>query len=999
MDKPEPLIAEPHADDLTRMRALLRLLVAEDLADYLALDIARMPNSREAMERLQQLLRWQAGLAWFRRLNQRKEPSAPPLLAPGHRLPTRAALALGLHVGLDRPLEDLAHDLATTPDELGRDLFRARAAIDPDLARASACPDFVPLLGRYRDTSLSMSDRADLIIHVQRCPACAEALAASRRADEALSEQIAAIEAALPAAAPWPRWRRLPPTGRALRLLQVGLAIVLLVAAVGFVAELQAVGGRSTPVPAVSAATAPLQGWLVYTGANGGLGLEALNLGTGEQWALGPALPDNLPSPPVYLLSPNGRLLATWTLTGSKAPFTGTLTITDLKCGSERVWRWPDEPGGRTPVAWLTDSTILFVVGAPLPTRNDPNQAFAIQARGNQLVSLDLTSGAEHVLLQGSVSDAIPSPDGRKIALIEVHDPRWQENTLELRAITGGELGPPIATVEHRVDYASPVWSPDSRYLYFSLIPDNPAVPTATPGTSPAPIPRFDLLRVDRLGHLSTLVAASPGEQITPLGVSPDGQRVIYQRGLSVPGRTYTTSLWEVDADGASPSRLTADAPLFTTSITWSPDGQTLALARLESLNLSTPSPNVRPEALATDLITLGPGGEQQVVAQTAVYSAGGGFLRWLPPDALAPPAPPPKVTIAARLAPPTPLSLRFNDDRLELNAGSRVSPDGHLVILSDRSIDRQIVWQVAKSIGLTLSTEVPVTDISWFPDGSAAIGVAPAPQPGPGHLIPPSWIALLSQPPSFQLAQFDPAGIATSNDQYYALPLVAPGGALISFFVVDRRDGSVALWLARGGVAARSVAQWSIPAGARLPIPPAAAWIDQHTLLFTVPSDWRNGLPQEVVFRRLSVGPAGALSVDSLVTIGTHGSERGIVLADLLLSPDRQQLAYRLHHYTQVDPSRGSFDTVDTAPVTNLAAPLELARADPGEGLSWSPDSRWLAAGLQGRIRLLAIDGRAVREATPPGASNPLWVGPEEIWYAQTIGNETRVMRLRLDK
>src|SRR5207237_3396312 len=107
-------------------------------------------------------------------------------------------------------------------------------------------------------------------------------------------------------------------------------------------------------------------------------------------------------------------------------------------------------------------------------------------------------------------------------------------------------------------------------------------------------------------------------------------------------------------------------------------------------------------------------------------------------------------------------------------------------------------------------------------------------------------------------------------------------------------------------------------------------------------------------------------------------------------ISPDGMQLAYRLRHYAQPAADHGRTDSLEVAPVTDLARPLELARDDPGDGLNWSPDSRWLAAGLRGHIVLDSSDGRALAGVTPDDlpASYPLWVNSDQLWFAVERGN-----------
>ncbi|HET7035631.1 MAG TPA: hypothetical protein VFI42_08125, partial [Thermomicrobiaceae bacterium] len=98
-------------DPRARLRASLRLIFDDRLADQLA---ALAGASEDSMRRMARLAERQYRLGQLRRLVQRRAPATPPL-APRLGLGARAALALALHLGLDLNLPALAEVFQATP--------------------------------------------------------------------------------------------------------------------------------------------------------------------------------------------------------------------------------------------------------------------------------------------------------------------------------------------------------------------------------------------------------------------------------------------------------------------------------------------------------------------------------------------------------------------------------------------------------------------------------------------------------------------------------------------------------------------------------------------------------------------------------------------------------------------------------------------------------------------------------------------------------------------
>ena len=95
----------------------------------------------------------------------------------------------------------------------------------------------------------------------------------------------------------------------------------------------------------------------------------------------------------------------------------------------------------------------------------------------NEMVAIDLATGAVQVLLAGADFYAAPriSPDGSKLAWLEWHHPNmpWDGTELKVAQIgADGSLGAPRLVAGSRTDWISqPRWSPDG-VLYFSAEPE-----------------------------------------------------------------------------------------------------------------------------------------------------------------------------------------------------------------------------------------------------------------------------------------------------------------------------------------------------------------------------------------------------------------------------------------------------------------------------------------------------------------------------------------------
>ena len=181
-------------------------------------------------------------------------------------------------------------------------------------------------------------------------------------------------------------------------------------------------------------------------------------------------------------------------------------------------------------------------------------------------------------------------------------------------------------------------------------------------------------------------------------------------------------------------------------------------------------------------------------------------------------------------------------------------------------------------------------------------------------------------------------------------------------------------------------VIAWSMPVDREVEPPLLASWIGSDTIVVAQPDAWQDGTPNEAVLHRLTISLSGETTVDELVRFETRRDERGLVISEFALSPDRDDLAYRLRHFDTTSSSGTRYDTLHVASTADLGRAIEVERGGVGDGLTWSGDSEWLVAGTRGRIARYSADGRHLEYLSPRGlaAAHPLLVG-DAIWFAVT--------------
>ena len=962
--------------DGRRLRVALRLVFNPEHADRLAiLAVADDDGDRGLVAAAQAAERRYASVRVLRRLTLRSEPrSVDPPLGPHTGARARGAVDLALHLGLGLDGETLADLTGDTPERVGELLLQARRAITR--GPETACPEFTSAIGRHRDRALDIGARAALFRHARECGACAAAIAACETVDAELLQRAQAFGPDFP-----PLRARRSPVERAVPVVALLILIVVLGAALAVLAAGMR-GPTSSPAVAMGQPSPTrLSGWLLTSSSDGAV--TALDLRTGAIRAVAPSGPSGR-----YvrrLLSPDGRLIASWTPPyGPNGPEpTGTITVSHLDGTAVRSWGLGGGPGpgAGSLIGWLGSSSVLIAQAPPWQSQVNLTNA----ASQSQLVALDVNTGVSRVLFQGSISSASASPDGTRVVLIQAYDQHWRGLTADLRALGSQGLGPPLATVDHQLAPDSAVvWAPDSSRVYLARITDaaatEPALVRAGPSTS-------EIDAFDRDGHETPAVPATTNRLAYPVSASPGDTRLVYVQQGPAPA-DMTGQVWLARLDGSQPVSVAKTAVPTGLNVAWLPDGSALIRDDLPFYLPADPAEQAQGTVTWPVLLQVSQDGVMQPAAASPTAADGVGWLGWEPADAL----PALSSNLAARQPVPGAPEVVAHSGA-GLDAGSSSSPDGRLVVLTDPRLPGSVIWDSGS--GSEARQLRGATDLSWVPGTQTLIGVSEV----AGASRVTLYAGGLAGAPVLDFRHFDPAGIGSAPGRSYARPLVAPGGVAVSVFVTDTAHHAAELWVSGWYGEPRMVARWTTGSTALSVTAPVAAWATTDVLLYAEPADWQRGLPQAVDIQRVVVDAGGASSPATVAVVRAHGADRGIELTDLALSPDGSYLAWRVRHLTGPDATSGRYDTIDVASLTGAAAPLEIERADPGEGLAWSPDGRWLATGIGGRVVLLADDGSTSIPLSPTGigADDPLWVGANDVWYSITDAAGTRTVQVPL--
>ncbi|HUG15379.1 MAG TPA: LpqB family beta-propeller domain-containing protein [Thermomicrobiales bacterium] len=968
----------------SRLRATLRLLFDGRTADDIAWPPGDAALDVDALRTVSSRARSQYMLERvLKHLPGRKQDDDRPLPASAGA-PGAAAVALAFRTGLGVDAHTIADILETSPERVGADLFQARRAVD--LALPVPCERFTATVSLLSDRALDSDERLQYISHVLHCDRCPAVVEAIARLDAELGAEVDRYEHSLPDA---PARRR-----RGLRLLPVlGAVAMAVVAIVGLATLSGLLSGARDPVPLLVTAAPPQHtGWLIQQSTGGRI--EALSLATRDTRSLGAwSESDEWLGNPT--LSPDGRRIAFW------AAREGTFTLTVAEIGGDLIQEltFDATDSFRYFTGWLGE-TELLIADSPHGPPGETVEAFhARLANEGRLLAVDVETGAERVVYQGSVAYASVAPDGTRIAIVPPRDQRWPGESLELRHMSDEGVGALIASVEHRKAGAAH-WAPDSSALFFSHIADE-TIETIefAPGQVFSPTARryeqAELASLSRDGASSFLWAPETGEHLDVASVSPDGRTVIFQSGTAQTLGYFRYVFFRIPAGGGEPEPFT-ESPHPNGA--WSPDGTTLLWPTVVSWYLTgdatDPAGRIVPDIA---FVAFGPDWAPRTVhGEIGPNSVGPRVLGWLPEDAL-PVATETERPVALRgqAAEPAPVANAGSGNQLV--PGSVASPNGQYVTLR-AAHGETVIWNTERRRARRLLSGSQGG--SWLPSGNGLLAAA----------IPRAGAAatrLIFYAPQFTRdidARYDfrplnPAGLDELGARYYAAPSLSPDQFNASFFVVDPEQQAVSLWVAGWDTSPRQALRWALPHDSLLDVPLQTIWVDNRTLLVAQPDDWRDGLPRRVSLVRVVID-GNSMRVDSLIELTTRPRDLGVALWEMALSPDATQVAYRLRHFGELSNDSGRSDALHVVPVADIGRPIELARGSPGDGIAWSKDSSWLAAGVRGRIALMSVDGRDLTWVTPDGprADNPLWLSTHELWFSLDTGDGPEIWRVRID-
>jgi len=981
MSDPFSTFATGSSFETDRLRASLRTVLDPAAADRAAERVQRALDQLAALRELSSML---SRARYLARISSRFRTSRIP-----NEISDRSAIALIAHVGLGVDGERLEDGFGIDGVELGRDLLDARQQFaDTSIA---ACRESAWQIGRYRDPSLPATDRVSLLSHLQGCESCRNALAAAQQADAALLAAIEREVEALPprAVSSGTNWSaRLGPVAFA-----GGIAVLAVVVLLGasFVSGL--FQSPSEPVPLFDGeqrSVEPLDGWLLQVSPVGFL--EAVNLATGYKRGLDSGDSSGGFSP-LYRVSRTH--IAAWRPSDGQRE--DALTIGRI--GEQFSYRmtWNRQFVYWYPSGWLDDDTLL-IVKSPDHIPGETERSYVERlTQESRLVAFDANTGHETVLLTGNVSAAFPSPDGSMLAIYQPIDHRWPAATLELRPVDGGSVGDPVIRIENRV-IGDGVWLADSSAYVATVIADSAIshddARQARTLTAHG-IDEVALERIDGDGGRTRLLTTTVPESIVPLVSTPDGRSVVYQVRIDPTDRTLSRAsdwrCYRISVTGGDPVLLASGtSPERVFRPTWSPDGSTMILPVARAFPLAPDASLDQPvNPNASTLLVFGPDwspGDRDVTR----YSSGRDLHGWLPSDAF-------DVSTAARTSGSRSLAAVSPDGVAldQLRVGGAASENGAYVLVNDAQSGVPLAWSAAGERPRRLIDGA--TDRTWFNNGTVTMAVVSEQDGQPGSRIVLNAADITRSAAYLDYRYYDPAVIGGASDRRYALPLVAPTGSIVSFFVIDALDGEIALWLDDGTQPAFGIGSWEFPAESGVTPRVVAEWVSADTLLVAVPSDWRDGVPTTSTLVRLVVGVDGVHRLDELTQLSTVGSSAGIELVEFSLSPDGAEIAYRLR---QIDSDGDAEDTLHVASTDDLSRAIEIERGGRGEGLLWSPDGELVIAISRGRVASYEPDGRSREYLSPRGvvATDPVIVGPD-LWFNGADDHDTRIWTVSLDE
>ncbi|MCO5177289.1 MAG: WD40 repeat domain-containing protein [Thermomicrobiales bacterium] len=950
-------IAPPSPDDaVERLRTALRLAFDGPTADGFAARVAS-DDDLAGIGRVLSAVRTRLTIdRLLGRLPGRRSTLLPTPLGAASAVRPEDAVHLIAKVGLDLDVLAISQMLKASPEQVAASLFAGRRALDRPIG--NACDRFREAIGEYSDPSADPDDRVALITHARVCDNCRQAIDRSQHVDAWLQTEMDRLGVTAETA---PLTPRKPSLMRREIVMPVLLVATVALLAVGALVAFDWLTTRpSTRVSALTVQPDELSGWLVLAGPNGQV--DAQSMATGRRQMLVPA-PDGESQWP--LLSPAAdRVAIVRQETSSPSELIFSVNVFDLQGNLIGAPTWSSEAPLRWPVGWIGNDA-LMMLEAPIMANGETNDSYKERRRAEMsLVAVDVHDGAVRELMRGDVGYAYASPDGTLVAVVSIDGAGSRIGNLNLYPVSEDGFGELIQSIDAMV--GGLVWSPASDAVYAAVVlgsGDEPAFDDAS------------ILAINRTGETSTVVEGrSANAGITMIAVSPDGQSLVTAEGKQ---GGSAVSYFRVDLQTGLETELPGDEhDGWPSAGVWSPDGSQLVLPirRLFSLASDQPSMTLPGGDVGAALVSFDSDGQRDIAGGWLDTSSR--LLAWLPED---------RITAAEieRLPnDPTitaPEPIRLANRGLQTSADSSVSPDGRFVLLYDGDANIPVIWDLERGSWRQVSGDA--TDFSWTPDSRMIFGTVPF-TVNANRLVGFS-ASNTDIVTAIDFQHFDPVGLVENGDEHYARPLLSPSGGAMSFFLQDNNRHEVGLWVARWGSQPQLVASWSIPADAIPSIPLQAAWISDDTLLYSRPDDWADGMPQQATLLRVVLGNGGT-KVEPLVQLDGRGSDRGVVMRELTVSPDATQLAYRARHYRSNEPDRDLRDTVAIVELNDLTSPIELTGSGLGAGISWSDDSRWVAIGNNSHIIVAASNGRSVRDVTADlaGAAHPVWVG-NEVWFS----------------
>jgi Tol biopolymer transport system component len=260
-----------------------------------------------------------------------------------------------------------------------------------------------------------------------------------------------------------------------------------------------------------------------------------------------------------------------------------------------RLARLTDHPGDDLSPVWSPDGTAIAFAS----DRAGSLDIYVMNADGGDVTRVTEGPRDEHspAWLAVPASDQAPSPAPSEYSSTVEPDPSSEVAVPEGRLVV--QLNSGIEVLGH--EESRSISLKDERIVAYDVSPDGTKILAASYVTEPTHYTREDqLLTIDTLsGERTTLVRASPTEDLGPALWSPDGGEVAYRLStLSVdpatehPGEPTAQTICVVDVvtqeSRCSPDLGTVDG------FSWSPDGQRLVVdgvggdLPLRVLNLST---------------------------------------------------------------------------------------------------------------------------------------------------------------------------------------------------------------------------------------------------------------------------------------------------------------------------------------------------------------------------------------------------------------------------